>query len=543
MFIHTDNLFKHMSDLIHKIATKYAIRLSLTALALFWINIAVAQHKESKKKLDLADNLQYKVEAQAAYADGKTPLWLNANKYGLSSLEEKNGYVRATLERPLKTDSLRHWGLGFGLDMAVTQNFSSRVVAQQAYIEARWLHAAISLGSKQQPMQLKNNTLSTGSQTLGINARPVPQVRVELPDYWALPFFGGWVHFKGHVAYGIMTDDKWQKSFTDGDNSYTEGTLLHTKAGYLKIGKEDGYYPLSLELGLEMAGLFGGKAFVKQSDGSFRNYSGEKGAKAFLHVLMPGGSDDGESVYQNVAGDILGSWVARLNYDADTWKLSLYADKFFEDHSSMFQLDYDGYGEGEEWEKSKKRKFLVYDFKDMLLGAELSFKYDRFVRHLLFEYIYTKYQSGPIYHDHTPNMSDHIGGDDNFYNHLIFNGWQHWGMVMGNPLYLSPLYNEDGMIMVKDNRFKAYHLGADGGRNKFNWRMLATWQEGVGTYQNPYLKEKRNFSFMIEAGWRLGKNKSKSRWDLKCAYGMDLGKLLGDNYGAQVTLAYKGVVK
>lgn len=41
---------------------------------------------------------------------------------------------------------------------------------------------------------------------------------------------------------------------------------------------------------------------------------------------------------------MLGSWVARLNYDGDWSSFSLYADKFFEDHSAMFLMDYDGYG-------------------------------------------------------------------------------------------------------------------------------------------------------------------------------------------------------
>ena len=31
-------------------------------------------------------------EAQASFSDGRTPLWLNANKYGLSSLDHTNGY-------------------------------------------------------------------------------------------------------------------------------------------------------------------------------------------------------------------------------------------------------------------------------------------------------------------------------------------------------------------------------------------------------------------------------------------------------------------
>ena len=37
------------------------------------------------------DGLEYRTELQLSGANGKTPLWLNANKYGLSSLNKFNG--------------------------------------------------------------------------------------------------------------------------------------------------------------------------------------------------------------------------------------------------------------------------------------------------------------------------------------------------------------------------------------------------------------------------------------------------------------------
>ena len=43
---------------------------------------------------------------------------MNANRYGLSSLDEMNGYLRAGVERPLCTDSLRRWGVGYGVGPA-----------------------------------------------------------------------------------------------------------------------------------------------------------------------------------------------------------------------------------------------------------------------------------------------------------------------------------------------------------------------------------------------------------------------------------------
>ena len=55
-------------------------------------------------KLELGKDLHYQVEMQGSFSKGKTPLWLNANKYGLSSLDKNNGYLRGSVIRPLATD-------------------------------------------------------------------------------------------------------------------------------------------------------------------------------------------------------------------------------------------------------------------------------------------------------------------------------------------------------------------------------------------------------------------------------------------------------
>ena len=45
--------------------------------------------------------LTYSVEANASASGGNySPLWLNANRYGLSSVEKQNGYFRAGLFSP-----------------------------------------------------------------------------------------------------------------------------------------------------------------------------------------------------------------------------------------------------------------------------------------------------------------------------------------------------------------------------------------------------------------------------------------------------------
>lgn len=516
-------------------------------LVLFLLKIVMplfAQDFDEDKKgyIPLAKGLEYDIEMQSTFSEGRTPLWLNANKYGLSSLDNTNGYLRAGVFRPLRTDSVRRWGMGYGLDVAVPYNFTSDFVVQQAFVEGRWLHGVMTVGSKEYPMELKNNLLSSGSQTLGINARPIPQVRIALPEYWTLPFAKGWLHLKGHIAYGRMTDDRWQHEFTNRKNKYADDVLFHSKAGYLKIGNEDVFCPFSLELGLEMAATFGGTAYRPDGKGGMTVLKGDTGLGAYWNAFVPGGYDTGETTYQNVEGDHVGSWLIRMNWDTDMWRFSVYADKYFEDHSAMLQLDYDGYGQGEEWDEKKKSRYVLYDFKDIMLGMELNIKYDRWINDVVFEYIYSKYQSGPIYHDHTNTISDHIGGRDNFYNHSIYTGWQHWGQVIGNPLYRSPIYNEDGTIMVKDNRFMAFHLGIDGRPfPRFMYRVLASWQEGLGTYDEPYENKRNNFSLLVEGEYAFG-GKLLNGWKVKGGYGMDLGAILGDNYGFQVTVSKCGLL-
>lgn len=255
--------------------------LSLFLLSAVSVNIQAQESSYSDEQTseNSKGEYEYRIEAQGSFSSEKTPLWLNANKYGLSSLEKNNGYLRGAVSRPITNDSEKKWGYGYGIDLAVPFNYTSKFIVQQAYAEGRWLHGTLSVGSKQRKMNLKNNTLSSGSQTLGVNARPVPQVRLSLEDYWKVPLTNGWLQLKGHIAYGMLTDNSWQHDFTQKRSRYADNTLYHSKAGFLRIGKDPYMYPFSIELGLEMASLFGGTAYLPASDGQMQEIKGDTGVK------------------------------------------------------------------------------------------------------------------------------------------------------------------------------------------------------------------------------------------------------------------------
>ena len=483
----------------------------------------------------LSEGLEQTYELQMSASTNLTPLWLNANRYGLSSLSSTNGYARGRVERPLCVDTDKEWGIGYGLDLAVPLHYTSDFVIQQCYAEVRYKHGILTLGQKQQPMQLKNMELSSGSQTFGINARPIPEVRLSFPDYWNIPGLGGWLAIKGHLSYGWLTDSHFQKDWTRNKMHYAEDVRYHSKSGYLRIGPADEEHPFSVELGLEMACEFGGTLHLSPSN----TLEIGKGFKDYVDAFFASGDDEVDEVYTNVGGDHLGSWVARLNYMDDEMSVALYADHYFEDHSAMFFLDYDGYGSGPDWDNRKKNRYLLYPLKDILLGAELKLNDSPWVDAVVVEFLNTRYQSGPIYHDHNPGLNDHIGGTDNYYNHRLYPGWSHWGQVMGNPLYRSPIYNEDGSLSVKDNRFTAWHIGLAGSPLEgLRYRLLASWQEGLGTYGTPFLEPQRNLSLLAEATYRFPDNGPLNRFSLRAGIGYDHGELLGNNLGTQWTIIY-----
>lgn len=112
---------------------------------------------------------------------------------------------------------------------------------------------------------------------------------------------------------------------------------------------------------------------------------------------------------------------------------------------------------------------------------------------------------------------------------------------MGNPLFRSPIYNADGTLRVKDNRFVAWHLGLDGRpADRLGYRVLATYQTGWGTYAGPFSRAHHNVSVLGEATYDFGHG-----WKACAAYAMDFGSklMLGHNAGGQITITKSGVFR
>ncbi|MCH5320068.1 MAG: hypothetical protein J1E38_10240 [Paramuribaculum sp.] len=459
--------------------------------------------------------LRYDAEINVSFSSGEnTPFWLVNNRFGLSSIEKNNGYVRAGLFKDIRMEKKR-FSWGAGVDLAAAWNFTSPFVVQQLYGEISYWNGKLTIGSKERTELINDPKLSSGNLLFSPNARPIPQARIELPDYIEIPGLNKWFAIKGYFSFGMFTDDNWQRDFTVGKNKHTENVLFHSKGGFIRVGDLN-RFPVVGEAGLEMAAQFGGKSI-----------SGDKvinmphSIKDWWHIIIPsgGGSDTPLGEQTNIYGNHVGEWVFTLSYLPQDKDISVkaYYEHYFEDHSMMF---------------------FDYKWRDMLLGLQMTLPKNPVIKGFVYEYLYTKDQAAPVYWDHTPEIPEQVSGRDEYYNHGIYTGWQHWGMGIGNPLLISPIYNRNGSIYFNHNRLEGHHLGIIGSPIPLvDYRILLSYTKSWGTYNNPTSKVLKNFNTLFEATIHPTCLKG---WQGTLSIATDGGSLLGPSFGVMFSIRKTG---
>lgn len=470
-----------------------------------------------------APSLAYRIETGATAGGGDfAPMWFTANRNGLSSIDPNSAYLEAGLffHKSLKHD----WDISAGLSLATAANNTSAFIVQQAYTDFSWRFLHLSIGSKERDPFGKNPRLSSGGMVEGNNTRPVPQVRIGIENFTDVPFTNRWLKVKGHVAYGRFTDDRWQRHYINVREMFVEDVLYHSKSLLFRIGRKD-KFPLELDFGMIMSAQFGGKTYNYDKDGNKKLiYSMPSGVKEFFDVFIPGkGGDDtpwGDQV--NILGNHVGSWNLSLSYFLRDWKIRGYYEHFFDDHSQMF--------------------FEYGRWKDGHIGVEITFPTNNWISTLLWEGLATKDQTGPMLYDgFAGHFSEYqISASDNYYNNYYYQGWQHWGMGMGNPLLPAPLYNEDKSLGFKSNRVRSHHIGISGNPAKeWSYRMLLSYTKHWGTYNMPLDEVTSQFSSLYEV---TCKPQKLAGWSISAALGIDNGGYLGDNIGGMLVIRKEGII-
>ena len=482
---------------------------------------------QGTKAQHLGQGLRLDVEASGTMSSGSyAPLWLASNRYGVSSPYDRSAYERVTVLRPIDTDSTRQWRRGYGLDLMLSQNAPSKFMVHQAYFEAGWKKLNLSVGAKERPIDLRNNELTSGGLSNGINVHPIPQARFAI-DYFSFPGTRGWWQWKVRGSFGMTTDAGWQRDFVKPHGKYTTNTLYHEKAIYWKFGKETARkVPLTFEIGLQMMTQFGGKAYnvLARDSKQLADIQMGQDLRAFWNAVTGSGRDVTDFTESNAQGNTLGSYNMRLQWNGKTsrgsrWTVGAYFERYFEDQSMLT---------------------LQYGIQDHLLGLDATLPRNPILTSALVEHLSTRNQSGAVYHDQTKAIPSKMNGRDNYYNHGIYTGWQHWGMGLGHPLLTAPIYNADHTIAFLNNRVKAWHVGLSGDPTpQLHWRLMLTLTQNWGTYDAPLTEKLSQQHYMAEVGWHPDFAKG---WGGKLGLGLDHGKLIGNSVGAQLTF-YKTLLK
>lgn len=511
-------------------AKKYMnLAIKLLFLILLFTSPAQAQKSEWGK-------IRYEIKTEAVVSKGEhAPFWLVSNRHGLSSLENHSSNLSAALYRNF--DNKRGFTWAYGVEIAGAWKHPSPFYIQQLYTDVKYNCWEISIGSKERYSEGRHHTLSGGGLTFSHNARPIPQVRFGINKYTTARWlFNEWVHIKGHFSYGRQTDDRFQRTYMNTapiGSRYADKVLFHEKTAFVKIGKSS-RTPFSIELGAEMYTQFGGRVWEKRADGDVILHNLPHSYKEYLKAFIPlaGGSESTEMDQSNINGNVLGSMHLALNYQTDKWGLKAYYEHYYEDHSGLLGFDYHYNREG------KKRLITYLPWRDGLFGVEITLPKNRIANSIVYEYITSRDQSGPILQNPSGDMLGQAGGKDWYYTHSYYQSWQHWGMGICNPHILSPLYNSSPNMTMPFSRIRSHHIGLDGKpHDAIDYRVLFSWTKHWGSYEDPLPNPQTQLSTMGEITFTP---KRLNGWRFTGALAYDHSRLIGNNFGAMLSICKEG---
>lgn len=460
------------------------------------------------------DSVRYDVSIHSTFSAGKnTPFWLVSNLQGLGSIEKNNGYLRASAFKSIEKDKKFSWGAG--VDLIGGWNMTAPFSIHQLYGELKYRSLGLIVGSKEIWGEYNNPKLSSGNLLFSGNAMPIPQIRAGIFDY--TPFWGtnGWFSVKGYISYGMFTDSNWQESWAAPGTKRTRDVLFHSKGMWLRGGNPS-KFPLTAEVGIEMATQFGGTAYrdgkVVKMGHSLKDF-----IRAFFPTRTARDTFNGEQM--SVLGNMVGAYNIALSWTplAD-WSIKGYFEHYFEDHSQMT---------------------FEYGWKDALWGIEVELPKNPYVSTIVAEYLYSKDQTGPVNNDVNTGIPEQVSGRDNYYNHSVYTGWQHWGMGIGNPMMLSPVYNDNHMIYFMNTRVIGYHLGIAGEpTSELSYRLLLSYSRNWGTYNHPLPEVENSYNGLLEVSWQP---RGLKGWYGTAGVAADAGGLLGKSIGLSLTIGKTGL--
>ncbi len=436
------------------------------------------------------------------------------------------------LEKAYNRNKRFSWGAGFeyitgngsGASYGKYSNgaWSTKSVSQaslriiQLYGSLKYRGTFMLIGMKECNSLIVDNELSSGDLTRSNNATPIAGVTMGFNDFQSVPYTNGWLQIEGEIMYGRFFDNDYRR---DSFNYYAG--LLSTNNWYTYKSvyfRSKPTQPLCVIFGMQTAGEFAGDAQFYIRGKVDYEYHRPFHLRDIIDMFIPL-EGSGEGYYK---GSTLGSWDLKTRYRFQNGsELTAYFEGPWEDGS--------GIGRQNGW--------------DGLYGLQYNFVRGLPISKILFEYFDFTNQSGPIHFapNDTPGSSiqEGITGGDNYYNNDFYGAYAHYGMSIGSPFVVSPLYNLNGMPGFLHNRARGFHAAIAGTlASQWDYTAKFSYQHAGGTGRVPAIKRLHNTSGLLGINWH-GSDKLKGM-SVKAQLSFDAGDLRGDNFGALIGITYSG---
>ena len=477
--------------------------------------------------------ISYDLTTEIAAGSGDyTAYQLVTNRHHVLGTKANTGYMRGAvnIEHQLGKD----WTLSGAVDAIGSVHGDHKAYLQQCYANLSWKDFFLEVGARELKPVIRDENLSIGSFAKGTNAKPIPQIHLGTNGYWTVPFTKGWLEINFDGGYGKFMDSNYrEEAFYQGvdangrniNNKYATGILYHQKHFYFRTNPNKRFFFVG---GIEHVVQFGGTKYMYNDKGELLSKSKPTNLKAFTEIILPLGD---KNYYENDAfedwryGNHIGMMTFQVGWNIDrSHRLQAYLDNPFEDGSGI-----------------RKGNGL-----DGLWGVEYSNTASgrQWLRAAVVEYFQTTNQCGPLHWspDDYPEpirstVTDHIRGNDNYYNHMFYGGYAHYGMTPGTALITSPIYNKDGFMDYRDNRVKAWHMGISGEiTERLTYRVKGSYREGWGTYSAPLKDRHHSFDAMMQATYTRG------GWHCSAAYALDRGNIYGNGQTINLKIGYHGKI-
>jgi hypothetical protein len=387
---------------------------------------------------------------------------------------------------------------------------------QQLWGEVKYRGLYLLAGMKEREPLIVDEKLSSGELVRSNNARPIPGISIGFVDFQNIPLTNKWLQINVEVMYGKFTNNGFNNSQFNYYNYLLQHDILYTyKFCHFRTNPDK---PLSVTIGMQAAGQFGGYTNYYSNGKIFKSTNHGFKIKDVWDMLFPT-LGNGEGYYK---GNTLGSWdfKARYRFNNNN-ELTAYFEGPWEDGSGI----------------GRKNGF------DGLWGVEFKTAKHGAVSGFAFEYLDFTNQSGPIHWapDDYPGttLQAHATGGDNYYNNDVYGAYANYGMSIGSPFLVSPLYNQDGYPGYAHNRSRGIHFAVMGYITEdIDYRVMAEGQWAWGVARFPLAKKYSNGSAMVEANWRANRLLKGLSFKMQAAF--DAGSLRGHNFGALLSVKYSG---